>query len=287
MNLIVETDIGHDPDDFFSICYLIAAGVNVRAICISPGDPDQVAIAKLILKQIGLDIPVGISHENRSKLSSGSIHHELLKKYGMKLTENPDGMGCQIIEDTIKKYPDCEFLVIGPATNVGKFLKDKQDICFESVTMQGGFLPYSLYKPFWVCPNFEGKEWMPTFNLNGDRPAGSLFLSSKFKSRRMVGKNICHTILFDKDKLNDINPKCTASLLFKEAAEMYFLKHDSKKFHDPTAACLHLHPEIGLWFKGKTIKNSSGWTTVADYQGDDILADLDEEMLWDFLLNFK
>ena len=23
MNLIVETDIGHDPDDFFSICYLI------------------------------------------------------------------------------------------------------------------------------------------------------------------------------------------------------------------------------------------------------------------------
>ncbi len=46
MNLIIETDIGHDPDDLFAICYLAAAGVNIRAICVSPGDPDQIAIAR-------------------------------------------------------------------------------------------------------------------------------------------------------------------------------------------------------------------------------------------------
>ena len=27
--LIVETDLGHDPDDFFALCYLAAAGLSV------------------------------------------------------------------------------------------------------------------------------------------------------------------------------------------------------------------------------------------------------------------
>ena len=49
MNLIIETDIGRDPDDLFAIAYLIAAGANVRAVLISPGDPDQIAVARLLL----------------------------------------------------------------------------------------------------------------------------------------------------------------------------------------------------------------------------------------------
>jgi len=28
VDLIVETDCGHDPDDLFTLCYLVAAGVS-------------------------------------------------------------------------------------------------------------------------------------------------------------------------------------------------------------------------------------------------------------------
>jgi hypothetical protein len=49
MNLVIETDIGNDPDDLFAIAYLIAAGVTVRAVLITPGDPAQVAICRLLL----------------------------------------------------------------------------------------------------------------------------------------------------------------------------------------------------------------------------------------------
>lgn len=35
-NLIVETDIGHDPDDLFALCYLFSAGVNIKAILLTP-----------------------------------------------------------------------------------------------------------------------------------------------------------------------------------------------------------------------------------------------------------
>jgi inosine-uridine nucleoside N-ribohydrolase len=286
MDLIVETDIGHDPDDFFAICYLLAAGVKIRAILIAAGDPDQIAITKLILKEVGLDIPVGVSHKDRFKLSSGSIHHKLLKKYGRSLEEKPDGMGIEIIEEIYKKYPQCDLFVIGPATSTGGFIV-KNNPFLNSITMQGGFLPYSLYRPNLIYEKFENKEWMPTFNLNGDVSSGKNLLSSKVKNRRMVGKNVCHTVLFDKSKIENIKPKCVASSLFLEAAQMYFLDHDSKKFHDPTAACLHIHPEIGTWFKGKTTRISGGWTTREDVNGDDILAEIDQELLWDHLLNFN
>ena len=289
MNLIIETDIGHDPDDLFAICYLAAAGVNIRAILISPGDPDQIAIAKFVCDEIGLNIPIGVSHENRTKLSSGSIHHELLKEYGRPLEAKADGFGCDVIADVLKEYPNCELFVIGPVSNIGRYLKLHPEAYFDAATMQGGFLPYSVCNSTVRHPNFEGKDSVPTFNLNGDRESGVRFLEGNIELRQMVGKNVCHTIIFDREQGKKVCPKpgCRASSLFKEASDMYLLKHEGKKFHDPTAACLHLHPEIGTWLLGKTVKSGSGWTTVPDPNGDKILVDVDREKLWDHLLNFK
>ena len=36
MNLIVETDIGRDPDDVFALLYLVQAGAHLRAVTVSP-----------------------------------------------------------------------------------------------------------------------------------------------------------------------------------------------------------------------------------------------------------
>ncbi len=82
MDLIVETDLGHDPDDFFTLCYLAAAGVRIRAICVVPGDRDQLAIARLLVKTLDLDVPVGASKLDSGKFSSGGMRHELLKRFG-------------------------------------------------------------------------------------------------------------------------------------------------------------------------------------------------------------
>jgi inosine-uridine nucleoside N-ribohydrolase len=288
MNLIIETDIGHDPDDLFAISYLIAAGVNVRTILISPGDPDQIAIAKLLCDRVGLKIPIGTSKENRTKLSSGSIHHDLLKKYKYPLEAKADGLGSDILEDVVKNYPDSELFVIGPVSSIGKYIERHPDFQFSRATMQGGFLPYSLHKPAVINPFFEESDWLPTFNLNGDRPASVRFLEANIKDRRLVGKNICHTVLFTKERYHAAGScNSDAAKLFAEGANLYFTRHDEKKFHDPTAAVLHLHPEIGTWFRGKTTKMKSGWTTEANPEGDHILADIDYEALWNHLLNWK
>jgi inosine-uridine nucleoside N-ribohydrolase len=286
MNLILETDCGHDPDDFFAICYLIAAGVDIRAILISPGDPDQIAIARLILDLNHLDIPIGVSKPNRTKLSSGSIHHDLLTKYKKPFDQKADGLGVDILEDTLKTYPDSELFVIGPVTSIGKYLEAHPNFRCSRATMQGGFLPYSIFLPRIINPDFEGKFWMPTFNLNGDRSGGERFLKANIEHRQMVGKNVCHTVLFSKDLLPNIKEKNTASRLFKEAAELYFDRHSSKKFHDPTAAVCHLHPEIASWIRGESIKMESGWTTSVNLDGDFICADIDQQQLWQHIFNF-
>jgi inosine-uridine nucleoside N-ribohydrolase len=124
---------------------------------------------------------------------------------------------------------------------------------------------------------------MPTFNLAGDPNAGIMFLSGNIGQRQMVGKNICHTVLFSRDIWsNNLCHKSNnpAHTLFCKAADLYFKKHKSKKFHDPTAAVCHLYPEIAQWFRGNTVKVKEGWTTNKNLDGDYILADIDRDQLW-------
>jgi hypothetical protein len=136
VNLIIETDLGHDPDDFFAICYLVAAGVNVRAITIVPGDPDQVAVARLLCRVVGLDAPIGASKLGRTELSSGGVHHELLLRRGLPMRAAPDGAGKDVVADAFRRFPDSELFIIGPATSVGQFLKENPAFPVARATMQ-------------------------------------------------------------------------------------------------------------------------------------------------------
>lgn len=289
MNLIVETDIGHDPDDFFALCYLASVGVNIRAILICPGDPDQIAIARFFCDQIGLDIPIGASKLDRRKLSSGSIHHDLLNKYGRSLTDYPDGFGIDVLENVFVEYPDCELFVIGPVTSLGSWFQNHPDFEVSRATMQGGFCGYHLHDyPVERLPQFEGKTWMPTFNLNGDRPAALSFMNAKIKERRFVGKNVCHTVLYDRSRFERMTkPQCRAAELFMEGMDLYLARHENKKFHDPTAAVCHLHPEIGYWVSGRVQKMESGWGTTLKEDGDQIMAHIDYEKLWQYIYNWN
>ncbi len=283
MSLTIETDLGHDPDDLFAILYLIAAGVDISAIVITPGDPDQIAIAKLMLELVERsDIPVGAFKPDSTKLSSGSVHHVLLSRYGQSKQAKADGRGVDILKATAKAGDD--LLVLGPLSNVGAYLS-VHSCPWQRAVMQGGFVPYSIYSPSTRLPAFEGKEWMPTFNLNGDRRGAERFLSSSMEIS-MVGKNVCHTMVFDDSRCSNVH-HCTngAAALFLEAAH---LLTGSKRFHDPVAAVCYLHPQVGTWIAGKTIKMDAGWTTTLGEGGpfDAILVDLDRDAFWKHIYSF-
>ena len=284
MDLIVETDCGHDPDDFFTLCYLVAAGVNLRCINVTPGDRDQLAIVRLFGEQVGLDIPIGSSKVSE-KYSSGSVHHALRKKHRKSLDSTSDGSGKDVIRESLQRYPASELLIIGPPSNVGRFLTDNPGVVMQRCTMQGGFLAYDLHPHCRVrLPQLKGKTWMPTFNMNGDRQGTEALLQANIGTRQFCGKNVWHTVLYDRAMFESMSrPSNRASELFLEAMALLLDHHEEKKFHYPVAAVCHLHPEVGTWVRGRVQKIEPGWGTVLDEAGDYILADLDDAAFWHYI----
>lgn len=284
--MIIETDIGRDPDDLFAILYLIAAGVDIETILITPGDKDQVGICRNILETCQIKIPIGVPERNlnRNGRSSGGIHYALSNKLRMPLEAEPCASSEQLLKERYK--PDTEFFVIGPPTGLGSFFSiERKDVSKNRLTMQGGFVPYSTYRPKICLEKFEGKQYCPSFNFNGDINS-AMGLISDFQDVSLIGKNVCHTIEYTQDKQPPLKPSdgfmCyePASYLFKCASELYFKKHKSKKFHDPTAAVCMLHPEIGSWISGNVIRNDKREITTTPFGNHNVLVDINRDKLW-------
>jgi pyrimidine-specific ribonucleoside hydrolase len=237
----------------------------------------------MLVRTLGLDIPIGASKPDSRKCSSGGMHYEVLDRFGFPREADHDGPGDRVIAATLHSHPGCELLVIGPCTSTARYLSRPDAGVPRRLTMQGGFLGYHLHAPRQRLPQFEGREWTPSFNLNGDRKGAAVLLASPIPDRRFVGKNVCHTLLYDRAfhaTMPAADPDRPAQVLFMAGMEAYLRAHAEKKWHDPTAAACHLHPEIGTWLRGRVTKIEGGWGTVADEGGDLILADVDRDALW-------
>lgn len=282
VDLIVETDLGRDPDDFFALCYLVDAGVRLRAVVISPGDRDQVAVARGLFAVLGLDVPVGSARTEGERSSAGGVHLRFLARYGLPDRCAPDGAGHDVIADARARHPEAELFVCGPMQNVGRHLA-AGGARFPRATVQGGFLAYAAHAhPVLHLQKFEGLETVPTFNLNGDVKGAVRFLESATPTH-FVGKNVCHTVVYDRARHEDVTAtpaKSRAGEVLREVMGMYLEGHAEKMFHDPTAAVCHLHPEIGTWVEGTPYRQSGGWGTRVGRSPHRALADIDRDALW-------
>ena len=282
--IVLETDLGRDPDDFFTICLLLASGVDIAAVTLSPGDSDQVALAKCLLRQCGqTSIPVGVGIMDREKSSVGGAQASYIRKHAQADDWKHDGDGADIIRDVEGEY---EVLAIGPLHSVGRFLQRGGKL--NQVTMQGGFVPYSAHTQDVVrLEKFEGKLEVPTFNLGGNKQGAHRLLNPDMVGkRRFVGKNVCHTVLYDipiHERVMRWDAGGLASLAFRELMGVFVEERGEgfmKAFHDPLAACLMLDPTIGVWMKGKPYYLNGEWGTTPDPDGDDCLIDIDRERFW-------
>ncbi len=292
MELIVETNLGRDPDDFFALCYLIAAGVKIRAITISPGDLDQVAVAKFLLKEVGLDIPVGVGILNRVQSSDGGVHTQLLKKYKFPSVFNHDGLGSKVIRETHEKYRNVELFCIGPLFSVGEYLlpnSPQKTFFIKRATMQGGFIGYDIHKQDVVKLNqFKDINFCSTYNLDKNYEGSIKYITSKLiREREWIGENICCSIEYNEDinnKMKSIKPQNRATELLRESMNMHLNDSGFKKFNDPVAAVCMLHPEIVNWVKGEMYCRSGKWgALLTDSQGDNIAIDIDKQKFWEYI----
>ena len=289
MNLIIETDIGHDPDDFFALCYFFSAGVDVRAILLTPGDESQVTLVSFLLKELGKEhIPIGVPKLGRRKEQLTSIHKYFVEKYKYPAHSDKSYLGEDVIRDTLRMYPDSELFICGAIKNIGSYLIKYEDTYIDKAVMQGGFIGYDTHGinvP--KLEKFIGKETVPTFNLNGYVKGAKAYLNARIKERWFISKNVCHTIIYDTEvhkRIMAVPARNRAAELFREGMTRYLKKHPSgKKFHDPSAAVCHLHPEIGIWVKAKLYREKGMWGSHMDINGDNTIVDIDYDKLWDYI----
>lgn len=290
MSIIIETDLGHDPDDFFALCYLYSAGVDIKAITLADGDPDQVAIAKFFCKEVGINIPIGVATLNRIKPSSGGMHYELLNKHGFPKEYQHDGTGLDILNSM--KNEDFDIFIIGPMKSCGRFLQNNPDKYIRKIVIQGGFLSNELNPTNFLKLNkFNGKKTCATFNLGGSKEQSKMVLAHKnVGERRSIGKNVCHAIIYDKE-IRERHIKYPVDnigkQLFYEGMGYYLDKHGEKKFHDPSAAVGYLHPNVFEWVRGKLFCEKGEWGTDITNQEDYVAAAVDFDKLWEYIFTGK
>jgi inosine-uridine nucleoside N-ribohydrolase len=287
MKLIVETDIGHDPDDFFALCYLFSAGIDIKAILISPGDESQIAVVDFMLRMLDKhqEVAIGVPEIGRRKEQPTNIHKALLDKYKFPYFSSKAYESQNLIFNLLAKNDDMNFFGCGPLKNIGKFPLTNSILRFDRATMQGGFIGYDVHGlPVPRLTKFEGKIKVPTFNLGGYKQGALNFLQMNIKDRRFVSKNVCHGVTYDKtvhDIVRSIPASNRASELLREGMDLRFQSNpEGKVFHDPTAAVCHLHPEIATWVKAKLYYEKGEWGANLDENGDKIIIDIHKEKLW-------
>jgi len=289
--LVIETDLGGDPDDLFTLLWLYSLGLNIKAILISPGYRHQCALARFIISTLHKGTYIGSARYGENKGELSGFYKDLLNKYGGSFEDEADGPGDEVFLHALWRSNQVAFLGIGPLPNLRMAWNKNSEVMRERIacaTMQGGFLPYNLYRPTVCLDKFEGKHSVPTFNLNGDVKGAQILIDGLTCPKRFVSKNVCHTMVYDADihqRMMTVTPRNEAHLVMIEALNIYMQRHPDKKFHDPLAAACHLWPEIATWFQGVPRREKGGWTVdPSDSDQTLVIADVNRELFWNLII---
>jgi inosine-uridine nucleoside N-ribohydrolase len=259
----------------------------------APGDESQVAIVKFLVDELSPNTLIGVPALGRRKEQPTSIHRQFLEKYRYPFHSSECLLANEILKDVLHLFPDCEFFVCGAVKSIGKFLSTYPDTCIKKATMQGGFIGYDehgIKVP--QLDKFKGRRTIATFNPNGDVKGTQEFLNADIMERYFVSKNVCHTVIYDTEvhkRVMETPPQNRASELLREGMGLYLKRHCSgKKFHDPTAAVCHLHPEIATWVNAKLYRKKGEWGANIDGgTNDKIIVDINYNKLWEHIAEGK
>jgi len=259
IDVIWDMETG-DPDDYFTLLFLIGhPRVNLKAITITPGSPDQVGLVKKVLNIMDLNIPIGSFNINCEKNCVSGWYYNVLGNFNpYKEVES----GADII------YKNCDekttIITGGPLKNLGATIKKYPDIIINRLVAQGGFAGEGVVPKEFQLEKFKRMVVCPTYNLNGDRKSAINILKfNGIKKKCFVSKNVCHGVIYDKYLHNKFrlakNGNKSLEMIY-EGMEYYLKRHpDGKKFHDPLAACSAIDENIIDWKEVEIFYTGGKW----------------------------
>jgi len=284
--VIIETDIGGDPDDFYAILYMLHT-CDVKAILVSPGFTEQIRVVNGLLKYCNKEhVLVGSPKVEPGNYIVGSVVKWFLNRYQC---DNRYELSEDILDKLLKEYPDIHLFGIGPLNSIGPYLSTKKPR-INTICMQGGFVQHSLYRPQVYCEKFEGVERRATYNLGGNIAGADYItdLNSDIGERYFIGKTVCHPMVLDRTVFDHYKQEPTSPemKLFNDSVEFLIKKSHSKIFHDPVAACIYNNLDIALFLKGYMVRNKLEWSSVEYELGYNLCVDCNTELVWERIFKF-
>lgn len=206
MDVIWDMETG-DPDDFITLLLLLGhPRVNLIAVTVTPGTPDQVGVVRAALSWFGRSIPVGaydldhrtpsgeagVGRHGRRGLCVSSWHY---KAYGDMAPSRDAVPGPELLHAMCG--PDTTLVTGGPLKNLGGALR-RPGFRLGRLVVQGGFAGEGVVPCERQLKKFRGLVTCPTYNLNGDpKSALAAIASPAITTKRFVSKNVCHGVLYD------------------------------------------------------------------------------------------
>ncbi|MBD1921729.1 nucleoside hydrolase [Microcoleus sp. FACHB-831] len=266
-----------DPDDFLTLLLLIGhPEVNLKAVTITPGTPDQIGLVRYAIAEFNLDIPVGAYNIEHPKQCVSKWHYDTYGNIPPSRDAEPGG------EILLRYCDENTTLITGcPLKNVGSAMKLNFKV--GRLFAQGGFAGEGVVPSEKQLDKFKGMVTCPTYNLNGDSKSALAALSySGINIRRFVSKNVCHGVYYDQNMheyFAAVKAKSKSLAWIWQGMDVYLRSHQSgKKFHDPLAACCAIDESIATWAEVELYREKGQWgSRLSPGSGTWIIIDYDSE----------
>jgi len=248
-----------DPDDFLTLLLLLGhPGVNLLAVTVTPGAPDQVGLVRRALSWFDRDIPVGAHNIDHPKRCVSAWHY---RAYGDIPLSSEAEPAAPLLASLCG--PATTLVTGGPPKNLGEAVA-QEGFALGCWVGQGGFAGEGVVPREQQLPAFKGLSVCPSFNFNGAPHAALAALASPAIGKRLlVSKNVCHGVIYDTalhEQVGAVKDRSLSLRLIWQGMDAYLRRHHAgKKLHDPLAACCAIDPAIGTWQEVEVFHERGGW----------------------------
>ncbi|KAK7966327.1 uncharacterized protein PG986_000604 [Apiospora aurea] len=252
IKVIVDTDIGTDPDDGLALAYLaLHPRCNLLGVTIVTGDVQKrAAVAQVLLRACGpkaAEIPIHCGRRDPILEGEGQPHCQQYSDIQKEahVLNRLENTAVDFMRRTIhENLNEVVLLTIGPLSNLGLLFALEPEIASATrgvVSMAGKFLP----------AGDRHKEW----NISVDRTAAGMVLGARRPSHRFVGLDVTRQVMWTKDDYLKFEGRVQGPLkpVLHKLSRWWLGIKPRMTFHDPLAAAVIFEPDLCKWKSGRVV----------------------------------